>query len=255
LVSNGVFQTALPALTLGLPPGTLIRGRDYTELIPYFRPETRTALLIGLGGALHPHALAVYGIDVHAVEIEPQVVRLAAEYFGFGGDVTVMDGRAFLARTSERFDAVVIDTFLGGSIPEHLFTREAFVRSAEILNPGGIAALHLVGYPEHPAIRAVVRTLEEVFEHVRVVRSGTFDELQHFYLFASDEPLTLSGRLELAEYGFTGNEFYEVDTKDSPVLTDNRTNLALMCREAVAEFRLYSLAERRRGSWFDAPGL
>jgi predicted membrane-bound spermidine synthase len=247
LVANGIFQTAFPGLALGLPPGTLIRGRDYTELLPYFRPDAETALLIGLGGGLHSAALLNYGIEVHAVEIEPRAVELAEKYFAYWGDTTVMDGRAFLAKTEERFDAVIIDAFLGGSIPEHLFTREAFARMSEVLHPGGVLVIHLIGSPGHPAVRSVARTVEEKFDHLRSVRSGYFDELQQVYLFGSDEPLELSDIHALAEYGFTGEEFTEIDTEGVPVLTDDRTNLGVLSRDIVAEFRLRSLAERRRG--------
>jgi predicted membrane-bound spermidine synthase len=254
LVANGIFQTALPQMSLGLWPGDMIRGREYTELIPFFRPEAESALLIGLGGGLYERALGYYGIDVRAVEIEPEVVRLADEYFGYWGDATVMDGRAFLARDPGRYDAVVVDAFLGGSLPEHLFTREAFGEMRERLEPGGVIVLHMFGSPGHPAIRAVARTLEAAFRGVRAVRSGYFDEFQQIYLFGSQEPLELSDRLTLSEYGFTGDEFVEIETASAPVLTDDRTNLGVLSRDIVAEFRLRSLAERRRGPWQSEPG-
>lgn len=254
LVANGIFQTAFPALTLGLPPGTLIRGRDYTELLSYFRPDAETVLLIGLGGGLHAQALMSYGIDVHAVEIEPKAVELAEKYFGYWGETTVMDGRVFLARTEERFDVVIIDAFLGGSIPEHLFTREAFARAREVLNPGGVLVIHLIGSPGHPAVRSVARTVEKEFDYVRAVRSGYFDELQQVYLFGSDEPLELSNLPALGEYGFMGDEFTEIDTEGVAVLTDDRTNLGVLSRDIVAEFRLRSLAERKRGGRWSERG-
>ena len=89
LVCDGVIQTAVPISGVKLVPGVLIRARDYVELIPYYRPGTRTALLIGLGGGLHAQALACHRIMVRAVDIEPAVVPLAEEHFGFVGEVTI----------------------------------------------------------------------------------------------------------------------------------------------------------------------
>jgi len=52
LVIDGVFQTVLPASSLGVTKGMLLRAGDHVELVPYFRPAVRSALLIGLGGSL-----------------------------------------------------------------------------------------------------------------------------------------------------------------------------------------------------------
>ncbi|HSW45649.1 MAG TPA: fused MFS/spermidine synthase [Phycisphaerae bacterium] len=250
LVCNGVFQAALPLSTADVQPGLLIRGRDYTELVPYLRPAARAALVIGLGGGLHARMLSLYGFDVQAVEIEPAVVRLAEKHFGVYADVTIADGRAFLARTSRRFDAVVLDTFLGGTPPEHLYTREAFERIGEVLEPDGVLAIHLIGRPGHPATLAVIRTLQAVFAHTLGARSGFDDELQHLYLFASRSELSLAGEkgVALADFGFSGTDLFEPNAGNGILLTDDRTCLALLGRDLVVEHQQHSLQVRRR-SW------
>jgi spermidine synthase len=246
LVCNGIVQTAVASSPVGLVPGTLLRGRDYAELIPYFRPRTKKALLIGVGGGLHARGLGAYGIAVRGVEIEPAVVALATEFFGLDCDVTIADGRAFLAATSDRFDAIVLDAFCGGTPAEHLHTREAFTRMADCLTTGGLLAVHLISRPQHPATRAVARTLEAAFPQVTAVRNGLGEELQHVYLFASRETLELLPEqlLTLAGYGFTGQEFFVVDTQSAPVLTDDRTCLAVWACELAAEHRRNSVAGR-----------
>lgn len=251
LVCNGIFQTVLPISGLGITKGTLIRGRDYTELIPYFRPKTRTALLIGVGGALHEQALALYGVKVHGVEIEPAVIPLAAKYFNLAAEVTVADGRAFLVRDQHRFDAIIIDAFLGGAVPEHLYTKEAFELIDEHLNPDGVLAIRLIGHPKHTATRAVARTLEAVFPHTLVMRSGIGNELQHVYLFASNKAIELGSneRLELEDYGFTGEESCTIKTKGAPLLTDDKSGLTLLSRDIMAQHRKNSLKLRRNPLW------
>jgi len=251
LACNGIFQTVLPASGLGIAKGTLIRGRDYVELIPYFRPGTRKALLIGVGAGLHERALMMYRIEVRGVEIDPAVVRLAAEYFDLAAEVTVADGRAFLVRDERRYDAVIIDAFLGGSPPEHLYTKEAFELVDEHLNPDGVLVVRLIGYPEHPAICAVAKTLQAVFPYIQAVRSGIVNEIQHVFVFASRAVLELgsSERIKLGMYGFTGEELCDINTHGAAVLTDDRTGLALLSSDLVAEHRRNSLKLRRKPLW------
>jgi len=251
LVCNGIFQTVTPVSGLGITSGTLIRACDYIELIPYFRPGCRDVLLIGVAGALHEQALTSYGITVHGVDIEPAMIPLAVEYFGLAIQVTVADGRRFLVRSKGRFDAIILDAFVGGTVPEHLFTREAFELMGERLNEGGLLVVHVIGKPGHVSTRAVARTVEEVFPHVRVVRSGMGEELQHVYLFASDKALELGSaeRLELQDYGFTGQEFCSIESEGAPLLTDNKSGLVLLSSDIVAEHRKHSLTLRRQLLW------
>jgi spermidine synthase len=251
LVCNGIFQTVLPTSGLGIMRGTLIRGRDYVELLPYFRPGVRTALLIGVGGGLHAQSLAFYGIEVHGVEVEPAVIPLAVEYFGLAAEVTVGDGRAFLTRQQRRFDAIVLDAFVGGAAPEHLFTKEAFEQMGEHLNQDGVLAIRLIGHPEHRAICAVARTVEKVFGHTVAVRSGIGSELQHVFIFAGRQALELGGveLAELAGYGFTGEEVCDINTAGAALLTDDKSALMLMSSDIVAAHRENCLRLRREPLW------
>lgn len=251
LACNGVFQTVVPSFGFGIIRGTLIRGRDYIELVPFFRPGARKALLIGVGAGLHNQALAMYGIEVHGVEIEPAVIRLAAEYFDLAAEMTVGDGRAFLVRDQRRYDAIIIDAFLGGTAPEHLYTKESFELIYEHLNPEGVLVVRLVGHPEHPATQAVARTLQAVFPHTVAVRSGIANEPQHVFVFASRTVLELGSgeRLELSRYGFTGEELCDIDTHGAALLTDDRSGLTLLSSDLVAEHRRNSLQLRREPLW------
>ncbi len=123
---DGVIQTLMPPSTSDISKGTLLRGGDHVELAPRFRPEAGKALIIGLGGGLHARALDLYGISVTAVEIDPEVVRIAREYFGITCETSIGDGRDFLERDPRHFDAIVLDAFAGTDLPEQLFTKEAF---------------------------------------------------------------------------------------------------------------------------------
>jgi len=251
LAADGVFQTVFPASPIGIPKGMLLRGGDHAELVPYFRPSARTALLIGLGGGLEARCFALHGIEVTAVEIDPEVVRLARKHFAVSCETVVADGRAFLDGDPRRFDAIVLDAFAGADLPEKLFTREAFEAAERRLEPDGVLAVHLIGRPGHPALRAVARTLAAVFPHAAATRAGIAGELQAIWLFSSAAPLDLgpAARLELDRLGFEGREFFAVDAGASPVLTDARSGLADLARDIAEEHRRLSIQIRRNPPW------
>ena len=136
----------------------------------YFFEKPGTMLLIGLGAGSLVKQYSRDGWKVEAVEIDPEVIRLAHEYFGLqlsDGNVVEKDGRQFVASTRNAYDVIVLDAFGGSSIPFHLLTREAFGLISSHLNQGGILALNLqaVGWND-PIIKTVAVTLKQVFNDV-----------------------------------------------------------------------------------------
>ncbi|HEX9434450.1 MAG TPA: fused MFS/spermidine synthase, partial [Burkholderiales bacterium] len=106
-----------------------------------YRPEPNSVLLVGLGGGALVRFLNHYFPDVRldVVEIDPAVVEVARDYFGTrpvpGTRILVADGRDFLARSTERYDLILLDAHLypseltdGTGHPLSLRT-EAFYRS------------------------------------------------------------------------------------------------------------------------------
>lgn len=251
LICDGVFQTIIPFSGLGIIRGSLISSRDYIELIPYFRPNTRTGLLIGTGAGLHIRLLALYGIDIQGVEIEPEVIRLAEKYFDLAAEITIADGRDFLLRDKQKYDTIIIDAFIGGTVPEHLYTRESFKLVEEHLNPDGVFVVRLIGHPEHPAIQAVARTIMDVFPCIVALQSGIANELQNIFIFASmtNLELTAGKSYELSKYGFTGEEFCDINTCNAVLLTDKKSNLSLLSEDIAAGYYQNSLGLTKELLW------
>jgi spermidine synthase len=119
------------------------------ERMPRLRDATDIAV-IGLGAG----SLAAYaGASQHWVffEIDPAVERMARDqrYFHFlescGSRCSVVlgDARLSLARSDQRFDAIVLDAFSSDSIPLHLLTREALSNYLHHLRPGGLLLFHV----------------------------------------------------------------------------------------------------------------
>lgn len=235
---DGVRQAGLAPLSRG--PGALLRARQYVELLPYLHPGATTGLCIGLGGGQVSAMLARYEIDVHSVEINPVVVEVARERFRFTGPVEVGDGRAVWRRLDRRFDVIVLDAFQGESLPAHLVTREAFEELAARLGPGGVLCLHLIGRPTAPPTAAVARTLASVFPHLLAVRAGVDDGLQDLFLFASSAALVAPDAPDLRAAGWIGNEVFEIDTRDAPILTDDRNPIDVLNAPLAAALRAAS---------------
>ena len=131
------------------------------------------ALCIGLGVGIVPMEFARQGVRVDVVEINPAVVRVARDYFDLDPAkirITIDDGRHFLNRCKSKYDAVVLDAFLGDSSPSHLLTREAFSAMRRVLKPAGVLVINSFGelQPGRDYFSASLNnTLKAVFPGVR----------------------------------------------------------------------------------------
>ena len=115
----------------------------------YLEPAPRSVLVIGLGGGSLVNALegVLSAARIDAVEVDPAVVRVAREYFGFapGSRVEVheLDGRVFVKRAlraGRTYDLVMLDAYDHEYIPEHLLTQEFLLEVKQIMTPGGVLA-------------------------------------------------------------------------------------------------------------------
>ncbi|MDG4549046.1 MAG: fused MFS/spermidine synthase [Candidatus Contendobacter sp.] len=125
---------------------------SYTKMMMgalYLNPRPGSILIVGLGGGVLPTALSRMfpdaGIDI--VEIDPAVVKVARQFFGFnpGSNVRVFeeDGRVFVkraGRSNRRYDLIMLDAFDHEYIPEHLLTREFLLEVKALLTENGVLA-------------------------------------------------------------------------------------------------------------------
>lgn len=215
------------------------------EAVHLARPTAERALLLGLGIGSLSESLKHRGVRSDVVEIDPEVVRLAAQHFDFvpSGEVIVADARTHVQQTLHTYDIVVQDAFTGGDNPEHLLTREMFQAIRRVLTPDGIVAINIVGADDGPTSalpRAVARTLRSVFQHVRAFRDGPRNDavpLHNLVYFAADSPITFSESTpnsfesRSCEQVLRGFHDWEVFTTSEPitsVITDARNPLGRM---------------------------
>jgi hypothetical protein len=135
-------------------------------------PEPKRGLILGHGGGSLAKWLAQYWpeLELDIVEVDPAVVRMADEYFGYRAPanhhVFVKDGRAFLNGTAEKYDVIWADAFARHLIPFHLTTVEFFSELRSRLNPSGVVAVNMASSGEGGDLvraNAVVETLKTAF--------------------------------------------------------------------------------------------
>lgn len=176
--------------TLRFEPGgarqSVVDPRDPTHLaLPYLKAALiglalceapRRVLIVGLGGGTLPRFLRHYYPEalIDVVDIDPDVVRVAREYFAFREDpglrVHVADGRSYVERVHEPYDLVFLDAFDAHSVPTHMTTQEFLAAVRRAVREDGVVVGNLWNSAHNALYAPMVRTYRSVFEAVRIVR-------------------------------------------------------------------------------------
>ena len=148
------------------------------------KPDARVGV-VGMGTA----TALCYGQKGHVwrfYEINPEVVRLARDYFSYirdyeqrGGrlEVVVGDGRLALEKEEgQRFDVLLLDAFSGDSVPMHLLTREAFEIYQRHMQPDGIIVVNCTN--RYIALASVIHQIAKELNY-GFTRIGTDLEGDH----------------------------------------------------------------------------
>ena len=153
----------------------------------------KSVLMIGCGGGTLATMLARVGCALTVVDIDPHAFLLARRYFRFPETITcrVADGCQYLLSDEGAFDAVVLDAFKGGFIPDHLTSSAFFALVRPRLTPSGSLFVNVhvendVDDAPDQVARAIastwasVRILDREGHHHRnaIVMAGAVSELE-----------------------------------------------------------------------------
>lgn len=127
---------------------------DYTRTMMagfLMQPQPKRLLMIGFGGGQISNYLfeRVPGLEIDAVDIDPEVIRLARKYFGVPDDpryrTHASDGRLWVekAPTSPPWDMIMLDAFRGVFVPLHLKTAEYYATLLAHLGESGVVVANL----------------------------------------------------------------------------------------------------------------
>ena len=189
-------------------------------------PEHAHLCMVG-GGAYSfaKHALSERAdVSMDVVEIDPAITELAKRYFfldelierhaehadavpqelpGWEPSTATVedhgrlrlvcaDGRAWLERSDERYDAIINDAFSGSRVPGELSGEEMARVAAGALEPGGLYLVNVVASgragEELRPVREAAEALARVFAHVWIVPAADdhFQADENYVLVASD---------------------------------------------------------------------
>ena len=126
---------------------------DYTRTMMagfLLQPRPSRLLMLGLGGGGMSNYLngRLPGLEIDAVDIDPEVVRLAQTYFDVPKDdpryrCHVDDARLFVERSTQQWDMIMLDAFRGVFVPFHLKTVEFYQAVLARLSPQGVVVANL----------------------------------------------------------------------------------------------------------------
>jgi len=203
------------------------------DMMWLYQDQIDSVLMLGGGAYAYPQYFAGNFPEIlfDVVEIDPELLNLAKEYFFYQESDSVQiyhgDARRFIRGSERSYDVVLIDIFGSGSaIPFYLGTREFFAEVLSVLTTNGLVMMNTIGSPSGDTgklFRALYHTLIAAgFNHVQVfAMNPTIDplEIQNIILVASSELVPLENVAPRFEH-FLKRQWKGEIPKDVPILTD-----------------------------------
>jgi predicted membrane-bound spermidine synthase len=170
LITNGTGMTSLTPIT---------KMMAHLTLASLDQPP-RSALVICFGMGTTHRSVISWGISGTAVELVPSVPRLFSYFHDDGArvlasplsHVVIDDGRRYLERSHENYDAIIIDPPppIEAAASSLLYSKEFYAVAKEHLQPGGILQQWLPD-GDNEVQASVARALRTSFPYVRVYGS------------------------------------------------------------------------------------
>jgi spermidine synthase len=219
---------------------------EYTRYfhLPYLyaddTDEIDRVLFIGGGGFSGPKRFVEeYNATVDVVEIDPEVIDVAEQYFQVQQseqlNIHNADGRQFLRETDNEYDLIVLDAYKKDKVPFHLTTTEFMELTRDQLSDDGILFANLISAPNGPAskfYRAEYKTIAQVYpqvysfptfggttvQNIEIVATKNETHVSEATLRQRNRERNIGIDLAGAIDGYRSNE----STGDVPVLRDDR---------------------------------
>jgi spermidine synthase len=135
--------------------------------------KPKRILIVGLGGACIQRYLHKLLSDtiIESAELDPVVLDVAKKYFnlteGSRQKVYIGDGRAYIEKSKEKYDIIMLDAFSATSIPYMLTTQEFLKSVKEHLTAGGVVCANLFSHQADYV--NMLKTYETVFPELHVL--------------------------------------------------------------------------------------
>jgi spermidine synthase len=226
------------------------------RLIDAYAPSARNALVLGVAAGMIPRYLKEKGLKVTAVEINPNSLAAATEFFNFDSreiEVFVEDARTFVRRHHHAYDLVVTDLFHGDCTPDYLLTVEFFREVQACLRPDGVVIINTYFDPANEsANETILATVAAAFPHVLELRSPSSAGLvSSACMVAANVPLAPEVAIALADRQSMPAKDYRTLKAARPVKRDTLKNSRLVSDDHNIFSILFAGSQLRYRSQFN----
>lgn len=156
------------SISLENPIGHKVWGRLSAYPLP--KKKDLSVLILGLGGGTAAHLISrkLNPGKIIGVEIDSVVVEMGRKYFDLGKiknlRVVVEDARIFIKGNSQKYDYVVVDTYLGSVFPKTLERSFLLKKLRDTLSVSGVLVFNRIFRSSKPEKRLrFLELLEKVF--------------------------------------------------------------------------------------------
>ncbi|MBN1135428.1 MAG: fused MFS/spermidine synthase, partial [Anaerolineae bacterium] len=176
-------------------PWEQVLAAPFFNPAPYDPASVKRMAIVGLAaGTTAREAAAAYpGIQIDGIEIDPEIVEVARQYFDMNDpnlNVIVQDGRVGLEKSRERYQIISVDAYRPPYIPWHMTTREFFQLTYDRLTPDGVLVINVGRAPgDRRLIDAIGSTIGAVYPSVYVIDiPNTFNSI----IYATAQPTDIA---------------------------------------------------------------
>jgi predicted membrane-bound spermidine synthase len=180
---------------------------EIVDIIEQIYSPGDSIAILGGGAYTLPNYLARQYPEskVTTIEIDPELVDIAESYFEYSSEPNEMlvsaDARAYINKSSEKHNIVVIDVYGDISVPFSLLTREYGDAINRIVASDGVVIVNIIAAydgPCAPLFDATHATYDQHFSwSYRVKSPGTYiDQRSNIIAVYSKVPLVLNGLTE-----------------------------------------------------------
>lgn len=149
----------------------LLWGHAFSQFNIYPSPDIKRILVLGVAGGTVIHLLrTIYpDADIEGVDIDEEMIRIGRKYFDLGEfRITNADANAYVASARKRWHVIIIDLYIGASIPSFV-ADPIFLRNVHrSLLPGGKAIINYLYEYEYKTLSDLLLVkLKETFSEVK----------------------------------------------------------------------------------------
>ncbi|EOS26429.1 hypothetical protein C806_01165 [Lachnospiraceae bacterium 3-1] len=204
-------------------------------------------LILGLGTGTFAKYCSEYfpGCSIEGVEIDKKIADLATEYFQLPDSVqvSVYDGRSYLAASHKTYDVIMVDAYQDITIPFQMSSVEFFTEVRNHLTPNGVMVvnMNMKSRSEHSINDYLCDTMGSLFDYVYTtpVSGGTNCEV---FAFRSPSALEIfeQGKASLTDPALldmmeTVSNQMELRESGNLILTDDKAPVELLGMRVLDE--------------------